>query len=264
MAMPMAAGNHGDNDAMTTRFIKLLSFNIQAGASTRRYRDYVTRSWTQVLPHREKRGNLDRIAAAASEFDLVGLQEADPGSLRSSFLNQTHYLAEQSGMPFWSHQPNRRVGRLAGSANGLLSRFEPVEVHDHPLPGRIPGRGALWARFGEELGGLVLVVSHLSLGIQARIAQISFLGELLSDTPRVVLMGDFNCLPDARELQPLYARTRLSPGAQPIATFPSWRPRRAIDHILASDDLTVTQRWRLNEPLSDHLGVAAELRLTLD
>lgn len=249
---------------MNSRFVKLLSFNIQAGASTRGYRDYVTRSWTQVLPHREKRGNLDRIAAAASEFDIVGLQEADPGSLRSSFMNQTHYLAEQSGMPFWSHQPNRRVGRLAGSANGLLSRFEPVEVHDHPLPGRIPGRGALWVRFGEELGGLVVVISHLSLGIQARISQVAFLTELLAGTPRVVLMGDFNCLPDARELQPLYARTRLSPGAQPIATFPSWRPRRAIDHILVSDGLVVTQRWRLNEPLSDHLGVAAEVRLPPD
>ncbi|MCB1561143.1 MAG: endonuclease/exonuclease/phosphatase family protein [Xanthomonadales bacterium] len=249
---------------MNTRFVKLLSFNIQAGASTRRYRDYVTRSWTQVLPHREKRGNLDRIAVAASAFDIVGLQEADPGSLRSSFLNQTHYLAEQAGMPFWRHQPNRRVGRLAGSANGLLSRFEPVEVHDHPLPGRIPGRGALWVRFGDELGGLVLVVSHLSLGIQARIAQVSFLSELLAGTPRAVLMGDFNCLPDARELQPLYARTRLTPGVQPITTFPSWRPRRAIDHILISDDLTASQRWRLNEPLSDHLGVAAELRIALD
>jgi len=248
---------------MDSRFIKLLSFNIQAGASTRRYRDYVTRSWTQVLPHPEKRSNLDRIAEAASEFDIVGLQEADPGSLRSAFLNQTHYLAEQSGMPFWSHQPNRRVGRLAGSANGLLSRYEPVEVHDHPLPGRIPGRGALWVRFGDELGGLVLVISHLSLGIQARVAQVSFLAELLADAPRVVLMGDFNCPPDAREMQPLYRHTRLSPGTQPIATFPSWRPSRAIDHILISDGLAVTQRWRLNEPLSDHLGVAAELRLPL-
>ena len=118
-------------------------------------------------------------------------------------------------------------------------------------------------RFGEELGGLVLVISHLSLGIQARVAQVSFLAELLADAPRVVLMGDFNCPPDAREMQPLYRHTRLSPGTQPIATFPSWRPSRAIDHILISDGLAVTQRWRLNEPLSDHLGVAAELRLPL-
>src|SRR5688572_32456271 len=59
--------------------------------------------------------------------------EADPGSLRSGFLNQTHYLAEKGGFPFWSHQPNRRVGRIASSANGLLSRVERSEEHTSEL-----------------------------------------------------------------------------------------------------------------------------------
>ena len=116
------------------RRLRVLSANIQAGSSTRRYSDYVTRSWSHALPAGNKRGSLDAIAQLAGQHDIVGLQEADPGSLRSGFTNQTHYLAERAGFDYWTHQPNRNVARVAGSANGLLSRLEPVEVTDHSLP----------------------------------------------------------------------------------------------------------------------------------
>src|SRR5690606_13333538 len=75
--------------------IKLLSANIQAGSSTRRYSDYAMRSWSHVLPAGGKRQALDQIAELAGGHDIVGLQESDPGSWRSGFTNQTHYLAER-------------------------------------------------------------------------------------------------------------------------------------------------------------------------
>ncbi|MGH8165463.1 MAG: endonuclease/exonuclease/phosphatase family protein, partial [Rhodanobacteraceae bacterium] len=114
-------------DASTLR---LLSCNILAGASVGRYHEYITRSWGAVLPGKYKRSNLDRLARAIAEFDVIGLQEADAGSMRSGFLNQTQYLAEASGLPYWSHQPNRRVSHVAHSANGLISRVAPSEVLD--------------------------------------------------------------------------------------------------------------------------------------
>jgi endonuclease/exonuclease/phosphatase family metal-dependent hydrolase len=243
------------------RRLRLLSANIQAGASTRGYSDYVTRPWSHVLPAREKRTNLDALAALASEFDVVGLQEADPGSLRSGFLNQTHYLAERAGFPYWSHQPNRRVGRIASSANGLLSRLEPDEVLDYSLPSRIPGRGVLIARFGGGADELLVAVAHLSLSIKARLGQIAFLAELLGSARHAVLMGDFNCECEASEMRALYDRAGLARPAERLATFPSWQPRRAIDHILVSRGIEVERRWSLPGLLSDHLAVAAQLRL---
>lgn len=241
--------------------LTLLSANIQAGASTRGYSDYVTRPWSHVLPAREKRNNLDTLAELASGFDLVGLQEADPGSLRSGFLNQTHYLAERAGFPFWSHQPNRRVGRIASSANGLLSRIEPSEVLDYPLPSRIPGRGVLLARYGEGEESLLVAIAHLSLSIKARMGQIAFLSELIGSARHAVLMGDFNCEPEADEMCALYDRAGLVRPSERLLTFPSWQPRRAIDHILVSGDLQVARRWVFPGALSDHLAVAAELVL---
>ncbi len=228
----------------------------------RRYREYVTQSWKQMLPMRDKRGNLDQFAKLLTDFDLVGLQEADAGSLRSGFLNQTQYLAETAGFAYWSHQPNRKIAQFAASSNGALTRFEPVEVLDYPLPGRIPGRGALWLRFGHGKHRLAVVIAHLSLGPTARRKQLDFIGELISDEPHVILLGDLNCSVNSRELKPLFRSTRLTPPPEPPPpTYPSWRPRRAIDHVLVSSQLRIERLWTLPHPVSDHLPLAAHVLL---
>ncbi len=244
---------------MPNQRFKLLSANIQAGSSTRRYSDYATRSWSHVLPAGNKRGALDAIAQVAGSHDIVGLQESDPGSWRSGFTNQTHYLAEQGGFNFWSHQPNRRMGNVASSANGLLSKLEPLEVIDHALPGRISGRGVLMARFGKGDKGLTIAIAHLSLGAQSRLAQLSFIAELLQDHPHAVLMGDFNCTSDRPEMDVLYRHTQLQPPSSAVHTFPSWKPQRAIDHILVTGDLACHDMHAVPAAASDHLALSVGL-----
>ena len=246
--------------APVARRLRLLSANIQAGNTTRSYAEYATRSWSHVLPL-GKRASLDAIADLASRHDIVGLQESDPGSWRSGFTNQTHYLAERAGFDFWSHQPNRRVGRVASSANALLSRIEPVEVEDHPLPGRISGRGVLVARFGRAADSLTIAVAHLSLGAGSRRSQLAFIGELLQDHPHSVLMGDFNCTVEQPEMSVLFQRTRLQPPACTVRTFPSWRPQRAIDHILLGEGLACAGIEAVPAAGSDHLALSVELQV---
>jgi len=237
--------------------LRLLSANIQAGHSTRAYRDYVVRGWGHVLPNGKQR-NLDALAELARGFDIVGLQESDPGSLRSGFRNQTRDLAERGGFPYWSHQPNRSVAGIAGSANGLLARRPPRQVLDYPLPGRIAGRGVMLARFDDGDAAWTLAVTHLSLGVPSRRRQLDFLGELLADHPRAVLMGDFNCPADAPELANLYRRTALMPPPERIATFPSWAPARSLDHVLTAG-FEITEYRTAPAAASDHLAVAVTL-----
>ncbi|TBR10717.1 MAG: EEP domain-containing protein [Lysobacter sp.] len=244
---------------MPVRRLKLLSANIQAGSSTRGYHDYVARSWSHVLPMGDKRGSLDTIARLAAGHDIVGLNESDPGSLRSGFTNQTHYLAQRGGFAYWSHQPNRRMGGLASSANGLLSKIEPRDVVNHALPGRIAGRGVLVARFGARDDSLTIAIAHLSLGASSRAAQLDFIADLLQGHPNAVLMGDFNCTVDQPEMQVLFQRTRLQAPAHRTPTFPSWRPQRAIDHILLSDSLAPVCCSAVAAAFSDHLALSVEL-----
>lgn len=247
--------------APDTGVLRVLSCNILAGASVQRYHEYFTRSWGAVLPGKYKLGNLDSLARSIAEFDVIGLQEADAGSIRSGFLNQTRYLAETSGLPYWSHQPNRKLSNVSHTANGLISRNPPSEVLDYPLPGRLGGRGVLMARYGEGDDMLTVAVAHLSLGTQSRARQIDFIAELLQGQRNVVLMGDFNCPPDSPELRSLFARTALAPPTDPAPTFPSWRPQRAIDHILVSSGIGVERMWTLPAAFSDHLPLAAEIRV---
>jgi endonuclease/exonuclease/phosphatase family metal-dependent hydrolase len=247
--------------APAPRRLRLLSCNILAGASVQRYHEYVTRSFNAVLPGRSKMDNLDRLAEVLPQFDLIGLQEADAGSLRSGFLNQTRYLAETAGLPFWSHQPNRPMARLAHSANGLISRMEPHSVLDYPLPSRIPGRGALLVRFGEDAAALTVMIAHLSLSAPARARQLAFIAEVLHDYPHAVLMGDLNTEPHSPEMTHLFKHSHLQPPAQPMPTFPSWKPRRSLDHIITSAAISLDKVWALPQAFSDHLPLAAEISL---
>jgi endonuclease/exonuclease/phosphatase family metal-dependent hydrolase len=239
--------------------LRLLSCNIQAGSTTRAYSEYLTRSWSHVVST-GKRANLDSLAELFSPFDVVGLQESDPGSMRSGFDNQSDYLAERGQFPFVSHQSNRRISRIAGSGNALLSRLEPTELLDYALPGRVAGRGVLLSRFGTGKQSWLLAVTHLSLGPRSRHMQLAFLAELLAHEPRVVLMGDFNCDPEAAEMHMLYKRTKLTAPSLCVPTFPSWAPERSLDHILTAG-FQVKDYRSLPAAGSDHLAVAVELQL---
>jgi len=241
--------------------LKLLSFNIQAGTSTSNYREYFTRSWRQVLPNNQRVANLDAISELVRDFDIVGLQEVDCGSLRSGFINQTRYLANHAGFPWWTHQPNRKVGVIAHPGNGLLSRFTPSRVDEHRLPGAIPGRGALIVRYGSGEQSFSVVVLHLALGRRARFQQLRYVAHLIARQPRVVVMGDLNTGPESNEIREFLMRSGLViPSSRP-ATFPSWQPRRAIDHMLISSDLEVVHYDTLASRLSDHLPLATTIRL---
>lgn len=241
--------------------LRLLSFNIQVGIGTARYRHYFTQGWKHVLPHAGRTVNLQRIADVVAGYDLVALQEVDSGSLRSNYVNQVQFIADQARFPYWYTQLNRDLGRLAQHGNGLLSRIAPMEMQDHKLPGAIPGRGAIVARlpYGDETVTVVLL--HLSLGERSRRLQLEYVRRVIDGEEHVVLMGDMNShLAELLFDSPL-ARTSLRPAGQAKPTYPAWRPLRALDHILVSPRLAIRDYEVLDCQLSDHrpIGVTLEL-----
>jgi endonuclease/exonuclease/phosphatase family metal-dependent hydrolase len=241
--------------------IRLLSYNVQAGIRTGRYRHYITHSWKHILPHPQRFSNLDRIAQLVKGYDIVGLQELDAGSLRSSYINLTEYLSEKADMPFWNDQTNRRIGRLASHSLGVLSRFHPVEIVEHRLPGRIPGRGVLFIRYGNRRESLVVLILHLALSKRARMSQLDYISEIVNEYRHVVLMGDMNFKSQSEEMDYLIERTMMSEPYHGADTFPSWQPQQNIDHILVTPTLQVDHVRALNFSLSDHLPL--EMQITL-
>ena len=68
-------------DPATPQRLRLLSYNIQSGLTTRKYSQYLTRSWKHLVPVPSRMANLDGIARVLKGYDIVALQEVDAGSL---------------------------------------------------------------------------------------------------------------------------------------------------------------------------------------
>ncbi|RMF16212.1 MAG: EEP domain-containing protein [Gammaproteobacteria bacterium] len=243
------------------RYVRLLSFNIQVGISTSSYRHYLTRSWQHVLPSERRFENLDRIAELLHQYDIVALQEVDGGSVRSGKVNQVEYLAQRSGHPFWFQQRNRNLGPIAQHSNGLLSRFQPLDVASHRLPGLLPGRGGIIARFGREEEPLVLVVLHLALGARGQKQQLDYVAEQIEGYRHVVVMGDLNNSAELLLERSILGEAGLVALPELANTFPSWKPQKALDHIFVTPELKVRNAGVLCYPVSDHLPIAIEVAL---
>ncbi|MFT4045770.1 MAG: endonuclease/exonuclease/phosphatase family protein [Solimonas sp.] len=247
--------------ASERRRLRVLTLNIQVGLQTAHYGHYVTGAWRHVLPSRNVRGNLDRIAELASQFDLIALQEADAGSLRTAQLNQVEYLARQAGLPHWRAAVNRNLGPFAQHCLGFLSRLPLLDSEHHALPGRVPGRGALAATLVEPGHRPVrAIVTHLALSRASRQRQLDYLATLAPKHSELLLLGDLNCETSELLTHPPFGAIGLQP-VNGAPTFPSWKPQRRLDHVLATPGLAIAHSHVVPTPLSDHLAVAAELLL---
>lgn len=252
--------SRGIGPAALPRTLRILSYNVQVGVDTRKYRDYLTKSWKHVFPHRNRLHNLNMIAEILRQYDMVALQEVDAGSLRSGFVDITEYLANRAGFPHWYHQVNRNIGMLARHSNGFLTRIRPTQVTNHRLPAA-PGRGAMLLEFGEGDQSLSVCTLHLALSRRARSRQLDFIRDMLGGCKNLVVMGDLNTGCESDELRRFIEMMGLMQSAHGQATFPSWRPSRKIDHILVSPGLQITKAQVLDYPLSDHLPIGVEIAL---
>lgn len=250
--------------AMTPPPLRLLSFNMQVGLHTARYRHYLTRAWRHALPGRGQHAALDEIAALIRAHDFVAIQEADAGSFRTGFVDQMAYLAEAAGFPRHGVAVTRDLRPFARHALGWLSRWPVTVIDEHALPGPIRGRRAVQLELtppGQDAARIEVFVTHLSLGRRAQAQQLDFLVERAAGDAPSVIVGDLNAEPARLRAHPaLQAAGFWLPDDSP-ATFPSWAPTRSIDHILLSRDLQLTRLTTLPAASSDHLPLSAEIAL---
>jgi len=244
-----------------SRILKILSYNLQVGIKTSRASQYITGSWKHFIPHTQRLSNLDDTISFLEMYDIVGLQETDAGSLRSNYINLTEYLSDRARFPHWYHQVNRNLGHIAQHSNGLLSRPRPYEIENIRLPGLIPGRQAILAKYGNQKETLAVFILHLALSKRARMRQLAMISEHVNKYEHAIVMGDLNCKVDSNEMRHLFSETKLHEPLEEVHTFPSWRPQHHIDHILVTTELEVIKARSLKHVCSDHLPIMMEIML---
>jgi len=183
--------------------------------------------------------------------DVIGLNEvwriaryADQPATIANLLTMDHAFA----------QVHRR-GPL-GMGNAVVTRARLLEEYLISLPSALEGRGCLLCTL--ELDGVRFrfASAHLTLHATKRARAFEVLArELPRDLP-LVLAGDFNA--PAEELDAL--REVLTVASGP-ATFPSVRPRSAINHFAFSEHWRLGAMSTLGSLASDHLPLIAELEL---
>ena len=219
------------------------------------------------------RRNLEAIAAVLGRErpDIVALQEADGPSAWSGGFDHVETLARLAGFDHafrGEHNPFS-LGRLdLSSGTALLSRL-PLEAprslafqqNWRDTKGFVAATVAVGA-FG---GSNVDVVSiHLDfLADRVRRRQVEQLIERFhGHEGHLVVMGDFNCSwsERRRSLDLLLHELKLRPCRESgAATYPAWRPLVQLDWILVSEGLEFSTYATLDDRVSDHLGVVAEV-----
>ncbi|MGW2615283.1 endonuclease/exonuclease/phosphatase family protein [Streptomyces sp. NPDC001500] len=194
---------------------------------------------------------------AASEADVVALEEltATAAPVYEKALAATYpHHSVQGTVGLWSKYP--------------LSAVKPVDI-------KLGWTRAMRATVATPQGEVAVYVAHLPsvrvklrAGFTARQRDTSAdaLGEAIADEKltRVILLGDLNGTMNDRSLNAVTSQMRSTQGAAGSGFGFSWPasfPMARIDQIMVKGVEPVTS-WTLPQTASDHLPVAARVKVT--
>jgi len=239
--------------AAQAQTLQILSYNIHHGTN------------------KEEVNTLDEIAAfiKTSKADLVGLQEVDSVCTRSGKIDQMKRLAELTGM----HYVFVRHFAYQGGAYGLgiLSRFPIQDIKNDRIITLLKKNEAgkqslalLWAKIKvSDDNEIVFSTVHFGLDQASRMLQAKEVLNYLKSSLPVVLTGDLNAGPEAKEIN-LLRGYFLDTDLSAAFTFPFDKPVKKIDYIFVNNSrlrkVKETKVWNTVYS-SDHLPFSSKVML---
>ncbi|WP_339137532.1 MAG: endonuclease/exonuclease/phosphatase family protein [Candidatus Electrothrix sp. GW3-4] len=240
--------------------MRFLLYNIRYGAGIGSqfhfpvpYAGYLKRS---IENYRQITEFITRLAP-----DIVALVEVDSGSFRTGNCCQAESLARSLGYhhivesKYRSGSLPRRVPVLAQQGNALLSKEKIIDHQFHFFR-----TGIKQLVIEATTANLTVFLVHLSLTYYNRQSQLQQLYEIVTTTQGpVIVAGDFNVFWGDQELALFLAATHLrSANDQGSPSHPSRSPKRQLDFILYSPELTVKDFFIPDVILSDHTPLVCD------
>ncbi len=218
-----------------------------------------------------------------SKADVIALQEVDSKwSERSSFLDQAEYLSEELGMhlfyaPIYEIADSTDFTRVRRFGLAFLSKYPFIDSINHSISrlstqdtvnqaSMMPGFPQVAIRAGRHT--INLFNTHLDFRSDPWVRELQ-VAQMLSITDKVsgpkILLGDFNAVPDAEVLLPIYEKfTNAEYQAKSnLYTYPADNAIRQIDFITFTNHFTLDTVYVISTTASDHLPILARLTLKL-
>ncbi|MDD3276052.1 MAG: endonuclease/exonuclease/phosphatase family protein [Kiritimatiellales bacterium] len=207
--------------------------------------------------------NFERITQFLQDLkpDVAGLVEVDAGSYRSGKMNQAETIADRLGhyhvyrSKYGENSLTRHFPLLNQQGNAFV-----VRDGEHKETFHYFDRGAKKLVIELEMETVSFFLIHLALSSRLRHRQLGDLYDLLKTVKKPhIIAGDFNALWGEQEIRLFQAATGLvNAHAANSPTFPSWKPKRHLDFILHSPDISVERCWMPNVLFSDHLPIVCD------
>ena len=258
-----------NNKRNITGVLKLLTLNVAHGRKD---------ATNQIFLSKERiQQNLTEIASVLvkQNADVIALQEADGPSRWSGSFNHVESIAKQASYP-WYYRTDNAHSWLFSYGTAILSRWPVSEILTYnfkPSPPTL-NKGFLLTRIrwkpnpesNNEID-IDIISVHLDFSRQTvRENQIAEMREVLSkrNNPMIIL-GDFNSdwFSEKSVVKRLAEKGKLKvykPQADNLPTYNSRGSR--LDWILISSELEFVSYKVLQDTLSDHLAVVAEVQLS--
>lgn len=240
--------------------MRFVLYNIRYGTGGRR----TIFPWGGYL--RRTRRNLEQICLflQSKAPDVVGLVEVDAGSFRTGRQDQGKTIADTLGhyhvyrSKYGENTAAHMIPVLNKQGNAFLTRDTMTDVRYHYFDS-----GAKRLIIELELDNLVIFLVHLALRYRTRHDQLADLHTLVRDTSKPhIVAGDFNARWGDQEIRLFMAATRLA-NADPLGqpTYPSWAPRRQLDFVLHSREVSIDDFRIPSVTFSDHLPIVCDFSI---
>ncbi len=200
--------------------------------------------------------------------DVLALIESDMNRVSSANVDIVQWLAHKLNMyVYFGPETSKQIYGVA-----ILSKYPLTNTETYYLTSRKDQRVLIRGDIHVAGNSLSIYAVHVGLSEEDRTNQTAeILGILQKNANAKILMGDFNSLPDSKQIQDftnVLSDTWVSCGhslTDPLGyTVDSWAPHERIDYIFVSQELTsyVETCEVIREVYgSDHLPVWATLTM---
>lgn len=242
--------------------MRILTFNIQ-----------------HALDYQNQKIDIDLFIRKINEFspDICGLNEVRGEGPVKGYTDQTNAIAD--GLDYYRYFGEAiKVCGTSPYGNALVSKMpyksaETIKIPDPEEKNETDADGdpvgyesriiikAVYENNGREF---CVLITHMGLAVSERINAVKTLCDIIDSTDMpIILMGDFNSVPDDEILEPLFERledTNSVSSTPDAPTYASFDPSEKIDYILYRG-LECSRAETICEIISDHFPIVAEFKI---